>query len=122
MPYETVTPALGQTPDVGTSALPSLGLPAEGPSNGDLEDAHKATERSPLLRSSSRRRRASVGPHGDATVTQAVLMVCTHAIVIVFRWLNGPSFVFVAAEVFRGNWYIVPWESVSMPTLRGALG
>ena len=58
------------------------------PPDSDLHDLHKATERSPLLRrSTSRRRRASVGPHGDATVTQAVLMVSTtsyaaHCIVI----------------------------------------
>ena len=50
---------------------------------GRLEgDVHKGTETTPLLgrsasRSKSRRRRTlSEGPHGDATVLQAVLMVC----------------------------------------------
>lgn len=52
-----------------------------GPSSEGLSDAAETT---PLLRSGSRsrshtrRRRSSVGPHGNATVTQAVLMVsCT---------------------------------------------
>lgn len=54
---------------------------------GDVADSNFPStdiggERQPLLsgarrsRSRSRRRRPSVGPHGNATVTQAVLMVC----------------------------------------------
>jgi proton-coupled amino acid transporter len=49
--------------------------------DGDLS-ASQLSEQRPLLgsrpsrsMSRSRRRRASLGPHGDATVTQAVLMV-----------------------------------------------
>ena len=74
------TPVPGSTPYAGTSTLPgSSSLSNEILARDDLEDSRKATERSPLLRRStsrSRRRRPSVGPHGDATVTQAVLMVC----------------------------------------------
>lgn len=51
--------------------------------SGQLEGSvYKRTETTPLLarstsRSKSRRRRTlSEGPHGDATVLQAVLMVC----------------------------------------------
>ena len=47
------------------------------------EGLHEVAERTPLLSRSvsrsisrSRRRRHSIGPHGNATVTQAVLMVC----------------------------------------------
>ena len=72
-PY-TGTSALGSnqvnTPPSITIHTPETALPT---------DANKATERSPLLRrtrsrSRSHHRRASAG-HGDATVTQAVLMV-----------------------------------------------
>jgi solute carrier family 36 (proton-coupled amino acid transporter) len=49
--------------------------------DGELS-ASQLSEQQPLLgsklsrsRSRSKRRRASLGPHGDATVTQAVLMV-----------------------------------------------
>jgi hypothetical protein len=47
------------------------------------EGLNEVAERTPLLNRSvsrsisrSRRRRHSIGPHGNATVTQAVLMVC----------------------------------------------
>jgi len=54
------------------------------------------SESTPLLqtvssrsRSRSRRRRMSTGPHGDATVTQAVLMVCPFPVIIdwIAQWL-----------------------------------
>jgi solute carrier family 36 (proton-coupled amino acid transporter) len=71
-----------RTPFAPNSLLegPEAGIPSslvtQAPPSTDLHDTTKVTERSPLLRrSTSRRRRASVGPHGDATVTQAVLMV-----------------------------------------------
>ncbi|KAI0070077.1 hypothetical protein K474DRAFT_1654255 [Panus rudis PR-1116 ss-1] len=74
-----------QRPYAGTSLL-SQAEAGQQPSSVTLdipepEDVQKATERSPLLqeashsRSRSRRRRASVGQHGDATVTDAVLML-----------------------------------------------
>ena len=61
--------------DMAGGAPLSLGLPAE-----TSTDLHKANERSPLLpRSRTRRARShSVSAHGDATVTQAVLMVSPH--------------------------------------------
>ena len=58
---------------------------AAGPSSLRLDaevPPSEVAERTPLLksdarsRSRSRRRRMSIGPHGDATVTQAVLMAC----------------------------------------------
>jgi len=66
-------------------------------------DLHKATERSPLLRSStsqsrrsrSRRRRNSVGPHGDATVTQAVLML--------LKSFVGTGILFLGKAFFNGG-------------------
>jgi solute carrier family 36 (proton-coupled amino acid transporter) len=72
------TPVPDQTPYAGTSSLPQGDAASDGTTlQRYAEDTQKATERSPLLRrSTSRRRRPSVGPHGDATVTQAVLMVC----------------------------------------------
>lgn len=79
---EGVTPDddldIERTPFAPSSLLesPEADLAATHGAQSDLHDAHKATERSPLLRrTTSRRRRASVGPHGDATVTQAVLML-----------------------------------------------
>lgn len=68
------TPFLEGGPSYGTSGLPASSLTI-APSPSML----KSSERSPLLerrsRSRSRRRAASVGAHGDATVTDAVLMV-----------------------------------------------
>lgn len=69
-------------------------------------DLHKATERSPLLssavsrthshsRSRSRRRRSSVGPHGDATVTQAVLML--------LKAFVGTGILFLGKAFFNGG-------------------
>ncbi|KAL1940248.1 hypothetical protein VTO73DRAFT_9200 [Trametes versicolor] len=66
--------------DYGIGETPPLLTEAPIPSS----DGHKATERSPLLqrphnrrtRSKSQRRRiSSLGPHGDASVTDAVLML-----------------------------------------------
>ena len=73
------------------------------------------SETSPLLprassRSRVRRRRASVS-HGDATVGQAVLMVCPWFITI--TWGSVPTFFFVALEVVRRDWGFVFGESVS---------
>ena len=76
-PGDEEEPLAGETPYYGTSGLP------EPPSIGPSPDGHKPDEHSPLLqrshmaRSRSRRRISSVGPHGDATVTDAVLMVGT---------------------------------------------
>ena len=83
---ELVPNVIDRAPYAGTSLLsqqeaghrPSVLLDMPEP------DLQKATERSPLLRSAtshshsrsrSRKRRGSVGPHGDATVAQAILMV-----------------------------------------------
>ncbi|RPD59581.1 hypothetical protein L227DRAFT_527034 [Lentinus tigrinus ALCF2SS1-6] len=74
-PADEEEPIAGDTPYYGTSGLP------ETPSLGPTPNGHKPDERSPLLqrshtsRSRSRRRMSSVGPHGDATVTDAVLML-----------------------------------------------
>lgn len=66
--------------DYGIGETPPLLTEAPIPSS----DGHKATERSPLLQrphnrrtrsKSQRRRMSSLGPHGDASVTDAVLMV-----------------------------------------------
>ncbi|OBZ72635.1 Vacuolar amino acid transporter 3 [Grifola frondosa] len=79
--------------------LPSLTLGA--PSTSDLVKAH---ERSPLLprpadarsRSRSRRRRMSnAGPHGDATVTQAVLML--------LKSFVGTGILFLGKAFFNGG-------------------
>ena len=62
-------------------AADRFGQPSLAVDTTRVSVAHKATERSPLLmrspaaRSRSRRRMSSVGPHGDATVTDAILMV-----------------------------------------------
>ena len=76
VPGAETSPLLGGSPyGADRFGQPSLTVDTtRGPA------AHKATERSPLLtrsavRSRSRRRLSSVGPHGDATVTDAVLMV-----------------------------------------------
>ncbi|KAH9928701.1 transmembrane amino acid transporter protein-domain-containing protein [Fomitopsis serialis] len=69
MEAQVGTPSSAERDLAGTAPL-SIGLPPE-----TSTDLHKASERSPLLpRSRSRRARSgSVGPHGDATVTQALL-------------------------------------------------
>ncbi|KAI0925876.1 hypothetical protein AcV5_008488 [Taiwanofungus camphoratus] len=70
-----------------------------GPPPETVGDAHKASERSPLLshsRSRSRRRRApSAGPHGDATVTQAVLML--------LKSFVGTGILFLGKAFFNGG-------------------
>ena len=78
----TETPFLqGGSYGTNTLTVPSTGIPSS-------VNGHKTSETSPLLerphisRSRSRRRAASVGPHGDATVTDAVLMVRPLAIEI----------------------------------------
>ncbi|THH28324.1 hypothetical protein EUX98_g5859 [Antrodiella citrinella] len=78
--------------EAGTRPAVSLDIPAA--------DLHKATERSPLLRSAtsrshSRRRRGSVGPHGDATVTQAVLML--------LKSFVGTGVLFLGKAFFNGG-------------------
>ena len=76
VPGAETSPLLGGSPyEVDRFGQPSLAVDTtRGPA------VSKATERSPLLkrstvRSRSRRRMSSVGPHGDATVTDAILMV-----------------------------------------------
>ena len=84
--------AIERHPYAGTSLLSQAETGISRPSltlDVPDRDLHKATERSPLLRSAtshsrsrSRRRQRSVGPHGDATVTQAVLMVCSIPVIM----------------------------------------
>jgi proton-coupled amino acid transporter len=67
---------------------------ALGPSTSEQAlSASQLSENQPLLgrtlsRSRSRRRRGSVGPHGDATVTQAILMVRYFPFSSGFRYYN----------------------------------
>lgn len=69
-------------PSAGPSAAPRLTVDTAYRPRW-ATDHDKATEASPLLQSPNysriskarRKRRSSVGPHGDATVPQAVLMV-----------------------------------------------
>jgi len=85
------TPALAERGLAETAPL-SIGLPPE-----TATGSHKASERSPLLgRSRSRRRRsASAGPHGDATVTQAVLML--------LKSFVGTGILFLGKAFFNGG-------------------
>jgi hypothetical protein len=69
-------------------------------------------ETTPLLRGSkarARRRRPSVGPRGNATVSQAVLMVCM-ALIHSFRMLTCHT---TAIEIICRNWCAVSWKGVS---------
>ncbi|TFY57488.1 hypothetical protein EVJ58_g6989 [Rhodofomes roseus] len=86
---ETPSPA---ERDLAVTAPLSIGLPPE-----TSTDLHKASERSPLLpRSRSRRARSgSVGPHGDATVTQAVLML--------LKSFVGTGILFLGKAFFNGG-------------------
>ncbi|KAH9856664.1 transmembrane amino acid transporter protein-domain-containing protein [Lenzites betulinus] len=86
--------------DYGTSESPPL-LTGEPIPSLDL---NKSTERSPLLqrpqtrrtRSKSQRRRvSSVGPHGDATVTDAVLML--------LKAFVGTGILFLGKAFFNGG-------------------
>ena len=98
------------------AALPSGPISIDA-SAADLRKA--ATERSPLLastlarrgsqsRSRSRRRRSSVGPHGDATVAQAVLMERLVMCISIYAHLSHP-----AAEILRWHWCPLSRQSVS---------
>lgn len=70
-------------PSAGPSAAPHLTVDTTAYRPRWATDDDKATEASPLLQSPNyskiskarRKRRSSVGPHGNATVPQAVLMV-----------------------------------------------
>ncbi|KAI0091043.1 transmembrane amino acid transporter protein-domain-containing protein [Irpex rosettiformis] len=91
-----------RTPFVPNSLLEGAeaGVPSnfvtQTPPDSDLHDSQKVTERSPLLRrSTSRRRKASVGPHGDATVTQAVLML--------LKSFVGTGILFLGKAFFNGG-------------------
>ncbi|KAI0649467.1 transmembrane amino acid transporter protein-domain-containing protein [Trametes meyenii] len=82
----------------GTGESPPLATAPPIPST----NVHKADERSPLLqrhstraRSKSQRRRASVGPHGDATVTDAVLML--------LKSFVGTGILFLGKAFFNGG-------------------
>jgi hypothetical protein len=69
-------------------------------------------ETTPLLRGTkvrARRRRLSVGPRGNATVSQAVLMVCL-ACINAFRLLTCYA---TAIEIICRNWCAVSWKGVS---------
>ncbi|CCL98797.1 uncharacterized protein FIBRA_00802 [Fibroporia radiculosa] len=88
--------AMPDAAERGITAIPplSLVLPPEAETG-----LHKASERSPLLqrsRSRSKRRRAaSIGPHGDATVTQAVLML--------LKSFVGTGILFLGKAFFNGG-------------------
>ncbi|TCD64918.1 neutral amino acid transporter [Steccherinum ochraceum] len=103
---EEVPPIVDRTPYAGTSLLnqQETGLGPGLSIDIPPEDLHKATERSPLLRSAtsqsvsrsrSRRRRGSVGPHGDATVPQAVLML--------LKSFVGTGVLFLGKAFFNGG-------------------
>ncbi|KAI0635584.1 transmembrane amino acid transporter protein-domain-containing protein [Trametes polyzona] len=86
--------------DYGATESPPLMTEPPVPST----DPHKANERSPLLprshsrrpRSKSQRRRmSSVGPHGDATVTDAVLML--------LKSFVGTGILFLGKAFFNGG-------------------
>ncbi|KAH9944868.1 transmembrane amino acid transporter protein-domain-containing protein [Amylocystis lapponica] len=90
-----------ETPSFLEAQLPGTGLPRvslEIPSDTVLQ---KASERSPLLprsphsRSRSRRRASSIGPHGDATVTQAILML--------LKSFVGTGILFLGKAFFNGG-------------------
>jgi len=91
MEAQVGTPSSAERDLAGTAPL-SIGLPPE-----TSTDLHKASERSPLLpRSRSRRARSgSVGPHGDATVTQAVLML--------LKSFVGTGILFLGKAFFNGG-------------------
>ncbi|CAL1716897.1 unnamed protein product [Somion occarium] len=102
---EEVT-AVERRPYAGTSLLSQAEAGTQQPSLTldipKIDELHKATERSPLLpsaasksRSRSRRRRMSVGPHGDATVTQAVLML--------LKSFVGTGVLFLGKAFFNGG-------------------
>ena len=56
-----------------------------------------------------RRRRSSAGPHGDATVTQAVLMV----FLLFFTHQSKFSYMNLSAsQSFRRHWHSIPRQSV----------
>lgn len=90
-------------------------LPIPVPSASALEAGHQiaVSERTPLIQRTmtrSKRRRMSVGPTGDATVTQAVLMVCQmlrnnrYLSLTLFQLLKG----FVGTGVlFLGKAYVL---------------
>ncbi|KAI0661798.1 transmembrane amino acid transporter protein-domain-containing protein [Cubamyces menziesii] len=84
----------------GTSETPPLLTAPPIPAS----DLHKADERSPLLQrshssrprsKSQRRRMSSVGPHGDATVTDAVLML--------LKSFVGTGILFLGKAFFNGG-------------------
>ncbi|KAI0749738.1 transmembrane amino acid transporter protein-domain-containing protein [Daedaleopsis nitida] len=88
-------PYLQGVPSYGSNGLlpPPLTIGPSGP--------HKPSEHSPLLerprasRSRSRRRTSSVGPHGDATVTDAVLML--------LKAFVGTGILFLGKAFFNGG-------------------
>ncbi|KAI0787486.1 transmembrane amino acid transporter protein-domain-containing protein [Fomes fomentarius] len=93
--YGTETTSFFQGgPSYGTNGLPAPSFTI-APSPSTL----KSSERSPLLerrsRSHSRRRAASVGAHGDATVTDAVLML--------LKAFVGTGILFLGKAFFNGG-------------------
>ncbi|KAI1797008.1 transmembrane amino acid transporter protein-domain-containing protein [Ganoderma leucocontextum] len=98
IPGAETSPLLGGTPsyDANRFAQPSLTVDTTR-----IPATHKATERSPLLtrsqapRSRSRRRMSSAGPHGDATVTDAVLML--------LKSFVGTGILFLGKAFFNGG-------------------
>ncbi|KAI0784285.1 transmembrane amino acid transporter protein-domain-containing protein [Abortiporus biennis] len=101
---EEVPAITDRTPYAGTSLLSQVEAGVSPQLSVDIRAAelHKATETSPLLasstshrRSRSRSRRRSVGPHGDATVTQAVLML--------LKSFVGTGILFLGKAFFNGG-------------------
>ena len=116
LPSDEASPPLDGVPSYGTDGFTQQSIV----DTTRIPAVHKSTERSPLLqrsqtsRSRSRRRLSSVGPHGDATVTDAVLMVrdLSRALLPATK----PP-VRAAVEVFCWYWYSLPRQSVSLTSL-----
>ena len=117
LPSDEASPSLDGVPSYGTDGFTQQYIV----DTTRIPAVHKSTERSPLLqrsqtsRSRSRRRMSSVGPHGDATVTDAVLMVCDLSPTL--KPATKPP-VHAAVEVFCRYWYSLPRQSVSPTSLQ----
>ena len=97
-------------PEAAQGSLARILAESQAPKSAVSETSPLLPRSSSVQRSRVRRRRASVS-HGDATVGQAVLMVCSQFIILL-HWRACPP-VFVALEVVRRDWGFVFGESVS---------
>lgn len=103
---------LFQVRDVEDGTAPTLRVHSIEPSKLVHDENTPLLERS-KSRSHSRRRRMSVGPHGDATVGQAILMACRTSLM-----LHDGSNVdcdTIVTQVFCWHRRAVPWQSVRFP-------